>query len=126
MRQFAQADLLALQLRYDDAAALLDDLLVRWPGHALTDNILLQKARWARELGRWDQALSYLEEINALHFHDVLADDALYLRAQILEQDLQRPLDALPLYEQLLFDFPGSLYVTEARKKFRDLSPPTP
>jgi tetratricopeptide (TPR) repeat protein len=126
MRQYAQADLLALQLRYDDAAALLDDLLIRWPGHALTDNILLQKARWARELGRFDQALTLLEEISTLHFHDVLADDALYLRAQILEQDLQRPLDALPLYEQLLFEFPGSLYVTEARKKFRDLTPPTP
>jgi tetratricopeptide (TPR) repeat protein len=125
MRQFAQADLLALQLRYDDAAQLLDDLLVRWPGHALTDNILLQKARWARELGRFEEALGLLEEISTLHFHDVLADDALFLRAQILESDLARPQDALPLYEQLLFEFPGSLYVTEARRKFRLLSEPS-
>ena len=122
MEQFARAELLALQHRYAEAEQVLDSLIAEWPGHALEDDILYRRAAWARLNGRFEDALLHLEEITALHFDDVLADDALYWQAIILERNLNRPDDALPIYEQLLFDHPGSLHVIEARERFRSLS----
>ena len=57
-----------------------------------------------------------------MHFDDILADDALFLQAQILEQHLDRAEEARERYERLLFDHPGSLYVIEARERYRALS----
>lgn len=122
MERFAQAELLALQHRYPEAEIALDSLMADWPGHALEDDILFRKATWARLNGRFEDALTFLEEITDLHFDDVLADDALFWRATILENHLHRVEDALPLYEQLLFEYPGSLHVIEARDRFRALS----
>ncbi len=122
MERFAQAELLALQHRFDEAEAAMDSLLTDWPGHALEDDILFRRATWSRELGQFEKALEFLAEITALHFDDVLADDALYWTAKVLEDHLQRPMDAMPFYEQLLFDHPGSLHVIEARERFRALS----
>lgn len=122
MERFAQAELLALQHRYPEAEIALDSLMADWPGHALEDDILFRKATWARLNGRFEDALVFLEEITDLHFDDVLADDALFWRATILENHLHRVEDALPLYEQLLFEYPGSLHVIEARERFRALS----
>ncbi len=120
MERFAQV--LALQHRYLEAEVALDSLMADWPGHALEDDILFRKATWARLNGRFEDALAFLEEITDLHFDDVLADDALFWRATILENHLHRVEDALPLYEQLLFEYPGSLHVIEARERFRALS----
>ena len=125
MERFAQAELLALQHRYPEAEIALDSLMADWPGHALEDDILFRKATWARLNGRFEDALTFLEEITDLHFDDVLADDALFWRATILENHLHRVEDALPLYEQLLFEYPGSLHVIEARERFRALSTET-
>ncbi len=122
MERFAQAELLALQHRYPEAEIALDSLMADWTGHALEDDILFRKATWARLNGRFEDALAFLEEITDLHFDDVLADDALFWRATILENHLHRVEDALPLYEQLLFEYPGSLHVIEARERFRALS----
>ena len=123
MERFARAELLALQHRYPDAEAALDSLLTDWPGHALEDDILYRKAKWARLNGRFEDALTFLADITALHFDDVLADDALYWTAKILDEHLSKPSEALTYYEQLLFDHPGSLYVIEARERFRTLNP---
>ena len=56
-----------------------------------------------------------------MHFMDILADDALFGLADIHENQLGDPETAQGLYERLLNEFPGSLYVVEARKRFRQL-----
>ncbi len=121
MELFASADLLALQHRYDASRALLDSLSAAWPGHALTDEILWRRAELAFAEGRDTAAIPFLEEIIALHFTDILADDALF-RLAVLREDVLGERDAaLALYERLLFEFPGSLHVVEARRRFRAL-----
>ena len=121
MELFASADLLALQHRHDDSRALLDSLSAAWPGHALADEILWRRAELASAEGRDTAAIPFLEEIIALHFTDILADDALF-RLAVLREDILGERDAaLALYERLLFEFPGSLHVVEARRRFRAL-----
>ena len=53
--------------------------------------------------------------------YDILADDALFMTAVILEEDLKDTEQSMHLYTQLLTQFPGSIYVSEARKRFREL-----
>jgi tetratricopeptide (TPR) repeat protein len=121
MELFAQADLLALQHRYAESRALLDSLSAAWPGHALSDEILWRRADLATAEGRDTAAIPFLEEIIALHFTDILADDALF-RLAVLREDLLGDSEAaLKLYERLLFEFPGSLHGVEARRRFRAL-----
>ena len=121
MELFASADLLALQHRYDDSRALLDSLSAAWPGHALADEILWRRAELAFAEGRDTAAIPFLEEIIALHFTDILADDALFRLAVLREDFLGERDAALALYERLLFEVPGSLHVVEARRRFRAL-----
>ena len=56
-----------------------------------------------------------------LHFHDILADDALFQLAEINHYIYEDLVAAQTMYERVLVEYPGSLYVVEARKRFRAL-----
>jgi outer membrane protein assembly factor BamD (BamD/ComL family) len=52
---------------------------------------------------------------------DVLADDAYYLEGDIYENRLKNKEKAMEIYRDFLNKYPGSVYVAEARKRFRNL-----
>jgi tetratricopeptide (TPR) repeat protein len=119
MALFASADLHALRNELDSARTKLDSILSGWPGHALEDEILYRKAEYALAEDHITEAMGYLTEITELHFDDILADDALFLLADLQENKLGDPDTAATLYERLLFEFPGSLHAVESRRRFR-------
>jgi hypothetical protein len=43
------------------------------------------------------------------------------MRARLHEEQLGNPSTAMELYQRLMTDYPGSLFVVEARKRFREL-----
>ena len=116
---FAQADLLATQYRYGEARGKLDSIVTVWPGHALTDEILMELADMSMAQGQLDSAKHWLQEIIDLHFDDILADDAIFQLALILDDAEGDSEGAAALYEQLLFDYPGSLHAVDARRRYR-------
>lgn len=116
---FAQADLLATQYRYNEARVKLDSIVTTWPGHALTDEVLMELSAMCIEQGELDSAKHWLQEIIDLHFDDILADDAIFQLALILDKAEGDSEGAAALYEQLLFDYPGSLHAVEARRRYR-------
>ena len=71
--------------------------------------------------GKYDFAKQLYQNIIDLHFTDITADDALYKLAEMHEYIYRDPARAMALYERLIAEFPGSLYVVEARKHFRAL-----
>lgn len=121
MRLFAEADLLAFQNRWSEAKVKLDSILTTFPGHTLKDEILLMKSKMYIKFGEYGKAQAYLEEILELHFYDILADDALFMLAEMHERIYEDEEKAMELYKQLMVDYPGSLYVVEARRRFRDM-----
>jgi tetratricopeptide (TPR) repeat protein len=121
MRMFAQADLLAYQNQWDEAMLKVDSILTEWPMHSLKDEILMMKVDMHVERGEYKQAETYLNEILEYHFADILADDALFRLAELNETIFGDLAKAQELYERLLVEYPGSLYVVEARKRFRAL-----
>ena len=71
--------------------------------------------------GDWQSALDFYSDILKFYGTDILADNALFKSAEILETKLNQPVQALDTYKRLLLEHPGSLYVYETRKRVRRL-----
>jgi len=99
----------------------MDSMLAKYDRHSITDEVLMLKAQTLRQLGEFEQALNALRLINEKYSYDILADDALYLTGVILEEDLKKSDEAMKVYNDLLTRFKGSIYVAEARNRFRTL-----
>ncbi|SHK15542.1 tetratricopeptide repeat protein [Hymenobacter psychrotolerans] len=121
LRDYAVVEQLVFQNKLPEALRGLDALLQKYPGHALQDEAWLLKAQLQRRTGDYKAAVGTLEKITANPKYDVLSDDALFLLANIQEENLQDKEQAQTLYNQLLVKYPGSIYVAEARKRFRKL-----
>jgi tetratricopeptide (TPR) repeat protein len=121
LRDYAAVEQLVFQNKVPEALRGLDALLQKYPGHALQDESWYLKAQLQRRTGDYPGALTTLEKITANPKNDVLSDDALFLAASILEENVQDHDKAQQLYNQVLVKFPGSIYVAEARKRFRKL-----
>ena len=121
MAWFSKADLYIEQLQFDKAFSLFDSIRVNYPFHALADEVLYKRARAMELQGKWTLALGFYSDIIKFHGTDILADNALFKSAEILETKLNQPEQALESYKRLLSEHPGSLYMHETRKRIRRL-----
>ena len=121
MCKFANADLLLYQKKINKAFEQYDLILNNFPGHTLSDEIYMRKAQVYISSNNFEKALYNLEMINSDWSYDILSDDALFNRAKIYDDFLKNSEKALSLYEQILTEYPESIYVSESRKRYRDL-----
>ncbi len=119
LKKYSYADLLIFKNQPAKALALLDSLNILYPGNSLADDILMAKSRIFLKNNETDKAVAQLQEIVDKHTSDLWGDDALFMLADLYENKLSQPSKALELYQKIITDFPGSLYVIEARKRFR-------
>lgn len=117
------ADAEMLQFTNNAAAALkkLDSIDIAFPKNSLADDILMAKARIFIKNNDFIQAESNLKLLIASHFTSIWIDDAIFILADLYENQLKNIEEAKKLYQQLITDFPGSILNTEARKRFRNL-----
>jgi len=121
LRDYAVVEQQVFQNKLPEALRGLDALLAKYPGHALQDDAWYLKAQLQRRTGDYPGALSTLERITGNPKYDVLSDDALFLAAVIQEENVQDREKAQQLYNQVITKYPGSIYVAEARKRFRKM-----
>ncbi len=121
LRAYAAVEKLVFQNKLPEAIAGLDALLTKFPGHAITDDTYYLKAQLQRRTGDFPGAITTLERITSNPKYNVLSDDALFLLARIQEEDVKDKVQAQALYNQVITRYPGSIYVAEARKRFRKL-----
>ncbi len=122
MQLFSNADLLIEQHRYEDAMACFDSINKEFPYHSLEDEILWKKYTIERKKGNYDNAVSYLEKIVTDFKEDILADNALFELGELYESHYNNKEKAAEYYKQLLFNYSGSLFLIEARKRYRNLT----
>jgi len=118
---FSRADLLAYRNKTDDALLTLDTLLKDYPDHSLVDDAWFKQAQIMDMRRNWTSVDSLYAKIVTYDSTSVLADDALFRRAELYENKLNNKQKAMELYENLLTKYPGSLFAVEARKRYRTL-----
>lgn len=121
MKKFANIELMLFQNKKDSALLAFEQMLKDYPGHSLTDEIYWKMARINLELGNFENSLLELQAILSGYPTDILGDDAMFLSAQIYEEHLYDYTKAMEIYRDFLITYPGSVYVAEARKRFRKL-----
>ncbi|AHM61406.1 tetratricopeptide domain protein [Flammeovirgaceae bacterium 311] len=121
MQRYANTELLLFQNKKKEALQELDAMLTDYKGHSLTDDILYRQAQVYVELGEFQQAVDKLNLLVDNWSFDILADDAWFLRATLYEEYLKDHETAKEQYTEFLKRFPGSVYVAEARKRYRTL-----
>lgn len=121
MKLFAHADLLLLQNKTDETWETLDSINMLYPGHALSDDVLMLRANIEIKKRKYVEAAEFLHEILDKFKTDILADDALFTLADLYQSQLNDKQKAMELYQAILTDHPDSLYTIEARKRFRKL-----
>lgn len=122
MQRFAKADLLIFQNKTDQANLIFDSINKEFTYHTLNDEILIKRAEIEIKKGNYEKAVIYLLEIVTTYGDDLLADNALYTLAGIYEKNLHDTDKAAEFYKKILFEHTDSLFVIEARKKFRELT----
>ncbi len=119
MSSYAAVELLLFQNRKEEALDSLTAMLTKYPGHSLTDEILYLQAKIELEIGRFKPAIEKLKALLASYDRDILGDDAFFKLATIYDRHLKDKEQAMKLYQEFLISYPGSIYVAEARKRFR-------
>lgn len=121
LRDYSAIELLIFQRKYNEALTASNLLLMAYPHHELTDDVYWLQATILRQTGKSTEALKMLEKISTGYADDLLGDDALFTSAQIYDFDLKNPEKAMQFYQDFLVKYTNSVYVVEARKRFRIL-----
>ena len=121
LQKYASIELLLFQHKTEQAKTRIDSMLFTYPNHSLTDELLWLKSDILKKEGQFEKAIAELQKIVDDFGDDILSDDAYFSIADILDRHLSRKDEAMELYRNFLTKYPGSVYVAESRKRFREL-----
>ena len=121
LKIYSRADLLIFAEQPAKAMLTLDSIDKRYPGNALEADILMAKARIMIQQKDFTNAVTILKEIVEKHGFDLWADDAVFMLGDIYETKLNDANLAKTYYQKIITDYPGSLWINDARKRFRVL-----
>ncbi|CAM4060730.1 tetratricopeptide repeat protein [Gillisia limnaea] len=121
LKLYAKADLLSFQKKNKEGIAILDKILANHKGEKIEDEALLKQALLHEVEGEYAKAEKNYLKILEFYSSDILADNATFQLAELYRNKLDRPEKARDYYEQIIFNFPASIYFVEARKNFRML-----
>jgi tetratricopeptide (TPR) repeat protein len=119
LKMYARADLQIFEERPEKAVTILDSISVKYPANSLDDDILMAKARILIQQKNYTDAIIPLKKIAEEHATNLWADDAVFMLGDIYENHLANKEQAKIYYQKIITDYPGSLYINEARKRFR-------
>lgn len=121
LKMYADAEMLQFRNLSAKAMLKLDSIPIAFPNNSLLDDILMAKSRIFIKNNEISQAILVLKELTEKQHTSIWADDALFTLAGLYENNLKDNEQAKVLYQKLINDYPGSMYTTEARKRFRKL-----
>ncbi|SDP94011.1 Tetratricopeptide repeat-containing protein [Mucilaginibacter sp. OK268] len=119
LKIYARADLLIFAEQPDKAVMTLDSIDKKFPNNSLSDDILMSKSRILIQQKNYAAAVPLLKKIADDHPNDLWADDAVFMLGDIYENRLDDKASAKIWYEKIVKNYPGSLWINEARKRFR-------
>ena len=121
LKIYARADLQIFAERPQQALEALDSIDKKYPGNSLTDDILMAKARLLIQQKDYANTVPLLKKIVDDNSTGLWADDAVFMLGDIFENQLNDKEQAKIYYQKIITDYAGSLWINEARKRFRIL-----
>jgi len=122
LRAFGRAEYLARQHKNTEAAALLEDIVQRFPAAGVADDALLRTGALLTAAGRYADAVSVYERLlSGFRDNSNQIDRALFRLGEVRQFGLHDTAQAILAYERLLAEQPQSILVHEARKRIRIL-----
>ena len=121
LKMYAKAEFLIFQNKDDEALKALDSVMILSPFGSLVDDALYQKALILIKQKNYFEAEKLLKKIVEDYSDQLLADDALFQLAELYEYYLKDISQAMEYYQKILKDYSDSLYVVQARSRYRAL-----
>ncbi len=121
LKMYAKAEFLIFQNKDDEALKALDSVMILSPFGTLVDDALYQKALILIKQKNFFEAEKLLKRIVEDYGDQLLADDAVFQLAELYEYYLKDVPKAMEYYQKILKDYSDSLYVVQARNRYRTL-----
>lgn len=128
LKEYANIELLLQQNKSEEALLKLNNLKQGISStnnpisnQTILDDVYLLEANIVLKNGEFLKAIDLLQKILNEYPDDILADDAFFQQAEIYERHLKDLEKAKEHYREFLNKYPGSVYVAEARKRYRVL-----
>lgn len=121
LQMYGRADLLIYQNKDSLALMVYDSIATLYPGHTLLVPIIMQKAKICEKHFQYEEAARYYQQILDEYAYSSSADKACFCLAKINQLQFKNIEKAQELYKTILTEYPGSIYVHEARVRFRYL-----
>jgi predicted Zn-dependent protease len=118
---YARSELLDYRNEEEAAIRTLDSIPVKFSYHSIFDRLVYRKAEIRKKQGLLHEADSLLAKVVADYPDGTVADEALAERAELNAKYLGNKERAMELYQELLEKYPSSIFVPDARKRYREL-----
>jgi tetratricopeptide (TPR) repeat protein len=119
LSQYSKAVVLDFQNKTQEAIDTLSVISKRYKGQPIEDEALFKQAKLFLKLNEFEAAITNFKKVIALNPEGVLIDDAYYELAELFNNYLKKPEKASKYYQKIIFDYSSSIYLVEARKKYR-------
>ena len=120
LKQLAQADLFSFQNKNEEALAVLEDVFVDFSGQPIEYEALFKKAKLLVKLKKHDEAILTFAKVIANDAEGIYNDDVYYEVAELFNK-LNKLEKAQEYYQKIIFEHPSSIFLVDARKKYRKI-----
>ena len=129
LKKYAAIELLLYQNKITEGLQKIDELKTqegegdtnKMKTSTLLDDVYWLEANLRLKNGEFKKSISLLQQIADFYAADVLADDAYFLQGDIYEKQLADKPKAMEIFRDFLNKYPGSVYSSEARQRYRKL-----
>ena len=121
LKSYAKADILAFQNKNQQAIDTLTTVLKKFKGRSIEDEALFKQAELFTKTHNYEAAEHNYLKIIEINKEGILVDDAYFLLAEIYKNKLNNIEKAKEMYQKIIFEFPSSILLVDARKHFRKL-----
>ena len=118
---YAKADVLAYQNKTQAAIDTLNAVLKKFKGGAIEDETIYKQAELYTKIKKYNLAEGNYLQLIELDKTGILVDNSYFKLAELYQNNLNNRDKAKEMYQKIIFEFPNSIYLVEARKQFRKL-----
>lgn len=119
--QYSKAALLTFQNKTQQAIDTLNVIHKKFKGQPIEDEALFKQAKLFIKLNQFEAAIANYKKVISLNPEGILIDDAYYELAELYKIHLKNSEKASEYYQKIIFEHSSSIYLVDARKKYRKI-----